>query len=519
MSKGVARDGAVHNFSAVAARTPASLAYDRGMPASRLIALGAAMCALAAAPLARADGLDAERFVPAVGDQGTFVVEHPAVPAHLGWTLGLFLDYADDPLVVALDNGTIASRPVSTAFSANLTASLGLFRWVELGIGLPLHLVYEGDTYTAGAARLAASSGLGDIRLVPKIALLRKGDLDNHVLLGVAFPVSLPSGDDEAARGAGGVTVTPELLFALHLDRIGVGFDAGYRWRSHHPADLPWGDEIVLAPWLSFGVTDALSLRAELLAEKEVSAKVTSNSDFPVELLGGLDYAIGDWDLFAGASRGLSHGIGDPDVRIIGGVRYSHHAERRQGFDDRDRDGVMDKDDACPDEEEDQDGFEDDDGCPEPDNDHDGVPDDEDECPELSGDRAHDGCPAKTFVKIDQGKVYIFGKVQFRSGKAQIDPRSEPLLDQIGEALKANPQVEHVRIEGHTDNVGGTRLNQKLSEERADAVKEALVKRGVDGDRLTTRGLGESRPLAPNKTAAGRAKNRRVEFFIAGGGK
>jgi outer membrane protein OmpA-like peptidoglycan-associated protein len=147
------------------------------------------------------------------------------------------------------------------------------------------------------------------------------------------------------------------------------------------------------------------------------------------------------------------------------------------------------------------------------------VPDDQDECPELAGDRAHDGCPARTYVKITKSKIYIFGKVQFRTGSAEIDRRSEPLLDQIGQALNANPDVKVVVIEGHTDNKGGRAINQRLSEERAAAVKEALVKRGVDGDRLRTRGYGETRPLAPNKSPAGRAKNRRVDFVIPGGGR
>ncbi|HMG52028.1 MAG TPA: OmpA family protein [Kofleriaceae bacterium] len=111
----------------------------------------------------------------------------------------------------------------------------------------------------------------------------------------------------------------------------------------------------------------------------------------------------------------------------------------------------------------------------------------------------------------------MFGKVQFATGSSRIDRRSEPLLDQISQALIANPDVGKVLVEGHTDNVGDPRLNQRLSEERAAAVREALIRRGVDGDRLATRGFGESRPIAPNKSPAGRANNRRVEFIITGG--
>jgi hypothetical protein len=230
------------------------------------------------------------------------------------------------------------------------------------------------------------------------------------VLLGLAVPVSVPTGDDEAARGAGGVSVQPELLFAFHTGKLGLGFDVGYRWRSQHPADLPWGDEVTIGPWLSVALSRAVTLRVEAYAEKVVDAHV-SGADFPVEVLAGVDYAIGNWDLYAGASRGITDGLGDPAFRIVGGVRYRRDATRHQGFEDSDGDGIPDKDDRCPNAAEDEDGFQDGDGCPELDNDEDGIPDAQDECPELTGDRAHDGCPAKTYVKIDDGKVYIFGKV------------------------------------------------------------------------------------------------------------
>ncbi|HEX3760597.1 MAG TPA: OmpA family protein [Kofleriaceae bacterium] len=482
----------------------------------RRIALSIALIRLAGPGTAHADGLDGERFVPSVGAEGTFVDEHPAVASHLGWSAGLFLNFADDQVVLRDAAGNVASRPLHTGLTTDLTASLGLFGWAEIGIGLPLHLVYDGDVYAAGTARLDASPGVGDLRLVPKFALLRRGTLSRHVLLGIAVPVSVPTGDDEAARGAGGVGVQPELLFAFHDGRLGLGFDAGYRYRSHHPADLPWGDEITLDPWLSVGLTRALTLRIEGFAEKEVNASV-SGADFPFEVLAGIDYAIGNWDLYAAASRGITDGIGDPAIRIIGGVRYRQNAGHHEGFEDSDHDGIPDKDDRCPGEPEDEDGFEDADGCPDPDNDEDGIPDAQDECPELKGDRAHDGCPATTYVKIENGKVFIFGKVQFSTNSARIDRRSEPLLDQIAQALNANPGIGSIVIEGHTDNVGDTRFNQRLSEERAVAVREALIHRGVDGDRLRPHGFGETRPLAPNKSPAGRAKNRRVDFVIQGG--
>src|SRR5258706_7899165 len=107
------------------------------MGTTRHLALFVITCSLARA--SRADGLDGERFVPSVGAEGTFVVEHPSVPSHLGWSVGLFFNYADDQLVVRDNNNRVASRPLDQAFTGDLVAAIGLFGWSELGIHLPLH--------------------------------------------------------------------------------------------------------------------------------------------------------------------------------------------------------------------------------------------------------------------------------------------------------------------------------------------------------------------------------------------
>jgi outer membrane protein OmpA-like peptidoglycan-associated protein len=473
---------------------------------------------LALASGAAAEGLDGERFVPAVGAEGGFALEHPFVPYHLGWQLGLFLNFADDPVVEKTAAGDDLNKVVDTSVTTDLIASIGFWRRVELGLHLPVHLVYSGDPYVTGGETLEAGGGVGDLRLVPKVEILSSGTLEKHFLLGIALPVSFPTGNEEEFRGAGGVSVHPRLLFAAHLGKLGLGFDVGYKLRSEHPQTLPWGDEITLGPWASFGVSEDVAIRAELLAAKQVGTDV-EGADFPMELLAGIEYDTGELALYAGGSIGLTDGIGDPDFRIIGGVRYRRGVPKDQGYRDSDGDGVLDKDDLAPDEPEDKDGFKDEDGEPEADNDHDGILDGDDECPELAGEADRHGCPSRTFVKIEDGKIIIVGKVQFRTGSSEIDKNSDQLLDQIAQALEGNSQVKKLRIEGHTDNVGDDAMNETLSETRAKSVRDALTKRGVDGDRLETAGIGETRPIAPNDTPGGRQKNRRVEFIILGGGK
>jgi outer membrane protein OmpA-like peptidoglycan-associated protein len=102
--------------------------------------------------------------------------------------------------------------------------------------------------------------------------------------------------------------------------------------------------------------------------------------------------------------------------------------------------------------------------------------------------------------------------ILFATGKADLQPESRPVLKEIAATLKEHGDLK-ILIEGHTDNVGSPASNLTLSDARAAAVKSALVADyGVDGGRITTKGLGDTKPAAPNTTAAGKAQNRRVEI-------
>ncbi len=101
--------------------------------------------------------------------------------------------------------------------------------------------------------------------------------------------------------------------------------------------------------------------------------------------------------------------------------------------------------------------------------------------------------------------------INFETGKADIKAESRKIIEQITEMMKANPALK-VSIEGHTDNVGTPASNKTLSESRAKAVVEALVAKGIERTRLTSKGWGQDKPVADNKTEEGRAQNRRVEI-------
>lgn len=118
----------------------------------------------------------------------------------------------------------------------------------------------------------------------------------------------------------------------------------------------------------------------------------------------------------------------------------------------------------------------------------------------------------KEELKTEIGKAIVLEGVVFKSGSAEITSASEDILTKAYNTLNQNPEIE-VQIQGHTDNVGKKSSNMKLSQQRADAVKAYLVKRGIVESRISTKGFGPDKPVTSNKTADGRQKNRRIEFF------
>ncbi|MBN1984202.1 MAG: OmpA family protein [Chitinivibrionales bacterium] len=175
---------------------------------------------------------------------------------------------------------------------------------------------------------------------------------------------------------------------------------------------------------------------------------------------------------------------------------------------DSDSDKLVDRLDKCPNEAEDFDQYQDTDGCPDNDNDGDGFPDLTDKCPNRPGVAENEGCP-KT-KEITRGQLILKG-VNFESGKAVLLFGSYKVLDEIAESLVEWPEVR-VEIQGHTDNTGKPAKNLELSQQRAETVRQYLIGKGVAADRLTAVGYGKERPIADNKTASGRAQNRRVEL-------
>ena len=180
-----------------------------------------------------------------------------------------------------------------------------------------------------------------------------------------------------------------------------------------------------------------------------------------------------------------------------------------KGCPDADKDGVADKDDKCPSVA----GPKENAGCPWADTDKDGVADKDDACPEVAGPASNKGCPEVTAAVLETVSVEA-KSIYFNTGKATFRSEDVPVkIESISTLLKQYPTAKF-SIEGHTDSDGSDAFNQKLSQERADVVKNALIERGMKAENLNAVGYGESKPVATNKTAAGKAKNRRTEVVL-----
>ena len=234
--------------------------------------------------------------------------------------------------------------------------------------------------------------------------------------------------------------------------------------------------------------------------------------------------------LYAHASQTSTHDSSHPFIKpvAIEEAPVEVLVER-----DSDNDGVIDKEDKCPDtpkgesvdkegctllNDADNDGVSDEeDACPntaagilvdakgcELDSDGDGIPDSRDKCPDTSRDFVVDGygCPQTANLKI-----------QFESGKHDVDEALIKQLETFALFLKENKGYQVV-IYGYTDNVGNPEANKRLSQKRAEAVKEGLIRYQISETRLTSIGMGDKNPIAENTTSQGRAANRRIEVEL-----
>jgi len=197
-------------------------------------------------------------------------------------------------------------------------------------------------------------------------------------------------------------------------------------------------------------------------------------------------------------------GVADKDDMCIN----EKGTKANKGCPDTDGDGVIDKDDKCATVS----GKAENGGCPWPDTDGDGILDKDDKCVNEAGSASDGGCPIISYAaKLG---VDTFAKnILFNTGKASFKSGVTTVLEGMLELLKEYPKSEFA-VRGYTDSTGSDALNLRLSDKRANAVRNFLINNGIDASRLAAKGFGEESPVAPNNTSAGRAQNRRVEVKV-----
>lgn len=514
----------------------------------------AALAICAAAPRAddpTARGFDADTTHPALGITRGLAVETATGDTAGNWAAGLRLDWLQGFLALKVDD---RRDPLMESRLTGHLMGVRAFRWFELAVDLPVVLYQRADFslltdagVTGPLVAPVSTTTLGDLRLTGKIPVLGPRF---PVALAALLELRLPTGDPDSFASDGTV-FTPSVVASRPLGPVRVDAQLGYVFRGQGQYA-----QLVVHDAFAWGVAGSTALPAVgPLRDWRVHAELvgaiprgydldTTRYRAPLSAVAGLRVGLGKgWELEAGGSTGLGPaGYGQESWRVFAGLRFAKVGA------DSDGDGVLDDDDWCPDKaglrgnhgcpegaidlDADRDGVKlPDDKCPIlkgtaemdgcPDTDFDFIPDPQDACPEEAGPATNDGCPLgeEPLVELESEKLSLRDAINFETGKDNILPKSDRILDSIAQILKENPQLPRVRVEGHTDNVGSATYNRDLSQRRAQSVVNALVKRGIAVEKLLPVGYGFDRPVAKNDSAKGRALNRRVEFTILQAGE
>ncbi len=493
---------------------------------------------------------DLDLFTPSgsvVHDLGTLQGELPRLGAE-GVSLGLMAWVAEDLAVADYANGS--SVPVlGTAFALPVYGAYTIGDKARVEVLLPLYLYADApkDGFRGAA--------LGDVELRAMVPLWEPSEAFS---LGVVPALAFPTGSDQAYVGQGwegrlklaaGGTPIPQAGWVANVGLSGSGAQQVENTLIGSRLDVLAGAWWRAQPGFRLGADANFAYGLAKQPGLERLSTLTGHAFAQIVAENGLS-------LIVGGGSGL--GVGAPTYRVFAGLTWTPGARApKQPADpcaipegatsppagcpgaDGDGDGVLDVDDVCPDvpgdpahggcPDTDGDGvFDDVDACvdapgPEatqgcPDRDGDGVPDHRDACPDepipADADPAYSsGCVEAAFV-TPEGRIKITQRINFELGSAEISADGRPILDQVAKILLANPQIVLVEVAGHTDNQGRPERNQELSTQRAEAVAVYLTDKGVPPKRLMPKGYGQDDPIDTNRTTAGRANNRRIEFVI-----
>ena len=462
------------------------------------------------------------------------------------------LQFERDPLLLSLQ-GVSAGALIRNRVTLNLTGAYAVSRWLEVAGQLNLVPNQGGDDLGPVGFQQPGSAAFSEPFLSARAGLLRTAEgapIDLAIQLGLGVPLA----SAQAFGRNDSPSLVPRVMISRNVGSVLASLDIGTLLRTN--VALTGGQRI--GSQLDGGLALTTDLLQRLRAETSLRF-VQPFTKVPggLELLAGLRYrALPRLELFAIGGPGFHDSPGTPAFRAMVGAAFTPElavqpsprapsplsgpvcspspapvcppppvvATREPGPCDP---GQKHTPEQCPDNDDDHDGITNaKDECPLepgplsargcPDRDGDGVPDKVDNCPDQPGPASNQGCPLKIkeMVVIKANELEIKQKVFFAPGKTRVLPQSFGLLDDVARVMKAHPEMTDIAIEGHTDNTGNAQRNRDVSQARAEAVRTYLIKKGVAEGRMQARGYGPDRPIAPNATAPGRAKNRRVGFRL-----
>jgi outer membrane protein OmpA-like peptidoglycan-associated protein len=360
---------------------------------NRALAFALVLVAAAGARAAETAAFDVQQLHPAVTSQGYFGVDGAFVAPHLGFSVGLSVSYAHDPLVARDRRGT-EYRLIGHQLGADLVASFAVLRRLELGVQLPF--AYQRTDLSSTQLPPAASAGVGDLRIELKGLLWAPRVGEQRFGLSLVIGGTAPTGNDRSFLGQGSVTGVARLVAEWRSRWASLAINFGGVGRARREFH-----DLYVTSQLSWGVGLGVPLPAgfELLGEVRGLVGVglprgasLTLAEAPAELAAGVRWrARFGLEIFAAGGAGLTRGYGTPDGRALFGLRYVT-PERLPPPPpplDRDGDGLRDVDDTCPS----QAGPADNRGCPDHDSDGDGVVDRLDQCAHDPGLPDLRGCP------------------------------------------------------------------------------------------------------------------------------
>ncbi len=344
--------------------------------------------------------IDTQLWQPAIGPRNFLTVDSTAVPEHKLLSFGLSLNYQRHPYIVTAANGqmTFASNLVDSQWTTELSAAMGLFGRYQAGIALPFTLFLSGDVVDGmgiPTGQRLTETGIGNLRVEGKALIATLGE-DDEYTVAVTAGLSLPTGKSDSRPYLSDKTVTGRIkaIGAIDFGKVRAAGNLGILLRetsNNFATEL--GHQLLYGAAAAYPVDRRVDLMLEVFGRSGLSQFSSFYSDVnPFEADIAARWAVnGMWSITGGGGRGFGNGIGAPDLRLFLMAAFA------PDFRDRDKDGVFDVNDKCPDEPEDRDGFQDQDGCPDPDNDFDNIPDAKDRCPNEPEDvdqfEDDDGCP------------------------------------------------------------------------------------------------------------------------------